>query len=156
MVRLQVGLSLNRAVFSSMDFLKLNIKYIAPGSALEVVFPCGSSDSCYSGRWPGGKGTGEQRAHGMLSAGEIKITRLTMTSMSSERVFVNRHPLLVKVRLQPHKSSSPIVESVALWRNDNDTGNRPATSSSEHEAFLLLAYGFSYPGRRMRNGATVR
>ncbi|OOF90511.1 hypothetical protein ASPCADRAFT_211970 [Aspergillus carbonarius ITEM 5010] len=43
-----------------------------------------------------------------------------------------------------------------LRRSDTDTGNGPATSSSEHEAFLLLAYGLSYPGRRMGNGSTVQ
>ncbi|KAH1591645.1 hypothetical protein KXX44_008673 [Aspergillus fumigatus] len=58
--------------------------------------------------------------------------------------------------MQPHQSSPPIVESVALWRSDNDVGNGPATSSSEHEAFLLLAYVFSYPGQRMGNEATVQ
>jgi hypothetical protein len=44
--------------------------------------------------------------------------------------------------------SPPIVESIALGKSDNRA--RSATSSSEHEAFLPLAYGFSYS--RMDDG----
>jgi hypothetical protein len=56
MVCLQVGLSLNQAVFLSRDILKLNVKYIARGSELEVPFDRGRWDSCYGGRRFGGKG----------------------------------------------------------------------------------------------------
>ncbi|RHZ48395.1 hypothetical protein CDV55_102128 [Aspergillus turcosus] len=90
------------------------------------------------------------------SNGQKKESHTMRNTQSVEQSqFRGRRSLLVKVRMQPHKSSPPIVESVALWRSDNDAANGPATSSSEYEAFLLLAYGFSYPGRRMGNGVTV-